>query len=1066
MHLRSMLRFSTLGLSLVAGTALCAQATTGSLAGGVKDAKGAPLASVKVILTSPALFSPRICITDAAGEWRAPLLPVGNYRVQALKDGFIGAEAQNLRVGIGSALRQDMVLKAAAQASAVVEVVGASAEADKADTKSSTNFSAEVLDTLAAADRSFYGAADLTAGVVTSGNGGLSVRGGATQNTLYRLNGTDIKDDLQGAQVGTWVIEDNIADVQVVLSPLNARNGRALGGQINVVTKSGGNEFEGSFRAHLSRPTWGAANPYTKYQAGSASDSLSRTFDVSVSGPIIKDRLWFVVGTILTPNGAGSLEISPGNPLAQGPMRTGDPTIDAAVAASVPAGYSFANFLTAEKPYTQTYTSNYFEAKITGALATNHTFDLSYTGSGDTINNVDPGVGLIRTQALGTQTEKRSAYGLNYRGILGADSFLEARVNRYKSQASFPTGDPKYSSDPVDVWFDAVAPNQHYWYDVGLPFGAGTTSSPDKRNNTSGNVNLSLYRDFWGAHHELDLGLEYYQFDRTTQTKVGADNRSFRVGSAYYNAGTNDWMFPTIIWPYYAQLGQSTSGNTGLAPTMFQYFGQDGVTKNTTTSLYANDLVTLSNHWNVMAGLRYDKIGVIDTTGSTLAKAADFSPRLQIRYDLHGDGKSVFTLTAARFQGDFSSGFTAAFVTQANSKEVSYGWSGLPGQVDPYSSPGSAVQWVTYAQLTNPANYTAKNTYLAGYGLGPSTAYSFADNSKSYLLDPNLKAPYMDEATLTFRRTYDNGNFVRFTYVDRVWKKDWAFSTDYTPSQMVTITDPSHSGLADKLASTVHVFNSDDLQRAYHALEVELLRRFTSRFTVSGTYTFSRLTGNNNGGDTPYSTFRDNSVPGYYGNRTFLTQTRGLTDQDIAPSGPLVSDQTHRARLNFTLDMPMDKGHLSYSALVRYDSGGTWSAAFAHPLGQNAYDPTKPYPTGDQAPLMNITNAPPAPATYTQYYGGRGQYTTNDTYQVDLKVSYKLPLGYGPLMLIGDLQINNVFNAMQQASYSGATASLPYGGNAFFLQTTGPSKFGTADPSVGNYWIAGRSMGASVGLRF
>lgn len=1053
-QLRTLMRTTSLGMVLAAGSGLAAQVTTGTLSGAVKSPAGTPLGGVKVILTSQTLFNPRTVITDVHGEWRAPLLPVGAYRMQVVKDGYVGAEVTNLRVGIGTENRQDMVLRAVVEASAMVAVIGTETTAEKGDSKASVNFSSEQLETLATSDRAFNGAADLTAGVATASNGGFSVRGGATQNTLFRVNGTDIKDDLQGAQVGTWVIEDNIVDVQVVLSPLNARNGRALGGQVNVVTKTGGNEFEGSFRARLGRPTWGSRGPATRDLPGQVSDNLSRTYDVTLSGPILKDRLWFSVGTILTPASSSPAEIGRRSPLAAGPMRTGDPQIDAAVA-NPPAGFAFASFLTAAKPYQQGYASQYFEGKLTGAVLENHTLELSFVRSGNEITHRDPRGSMVRLEGLGTQTETRSAWGLNYRGVLGAETFLEARFNRYLAKAVFPTGDPKFSSNPVDVWFDAIAPNAHNFYNVGYPFGLGVTNRPDERNNTSWNVNLSLFRDLFGVQHAWDLGLESYQSDRNTTSQVGQDNRSFRVGAAYYNAATQDWLFPAIIWPYFNALGQSPSGNTGLAPTMFQYLGQDGVTKNATTSLYANDTITLGRHWSVMLGLRLDRIQVEDTTGEILARATDFSPRFQVRYDPKGDGRHVVTLTAARYQGDFTSSFTTSFIQQATSREVSYGFSGLPGQPDPYSDPGHALRWLTYAQLTDPRNYTASNTYLTGFGLGPTTAYSFFDSSKSYVLDPKLRSPYLDEATLSYRRTFEGGNFMRFTAVARSWKKEWAFSTEYAPEQMVLVSDPSHSGLADKLASTVHVFNSDALRRRYYALEVEFLRKVTPWLTVNGNYTYGRLTGNNNGGDNPLSTFRDNSVPGYYGNRGYLTGTLGLTDKDIAPDGPLAADQTHRVRLSFTVERPLDKGRLSFSALMRYDSGNNWSAAYAHPLGQSA-----------GGPLANIPNAPPAPATYTQYYGGRGQYTYNDVQQVDLKVSYRFPLGYKAVQLVGDFQVNNLFNQMEQALYSTSRAPLPNGADHLYLNTTAYGTFGTANPQDGNYWISGRSMGASIGLRF
>ena len=85
---------------------------------------------------------------------------------------------------------------------------------------------------------------------------------------------------------------------------------------------------------------------------------------------------------------------------------------------------------------------------------------------------------------------------------------------------------------------------------------------------------------------------------------------------------------------------------------------------------------------------------------------------------------------------------------------------------------------------------------------------------------------------------------------------------------------------------------------------------------------------------------------------------------------------------------------------------------------------------------------------------------------MDLKVSWHFPLGYRNLQFIGDLQVNNLCNQMEQAGYSTATAQLPYGANHMFLNTTPYGTFGSANSQYGNWWIGGRSFGTSVGLRF
>ena len=370
------------------------------------------------------------------------------------------------------------------------------------------------------------------------------------------------------------------------------------------------------------------------------------------------------------------------------------------------------------------------------------------------------------------------------------------------------------------------------------------------------------------------------------------------------------------------------------------------------------------------------------------------------------------------------------------------GFGGIPGQV-PYSAGANlsdVLKYLTYAQLTNAANYTQ--------------AYGYFDASMNYRVDSKLTAPYLLENTLGYRRTYDDGSFVKLTYVTRSWKRDWAFSQDWAPDQWATVPDPSGSGMAPRLSQTLRVFNSNDLKRDYNAMELEWNRKINSVWTFGGNYTYSRLVGNNNGGDST-SSFRDNGVSGYYGQRNILT-AKGYTDDIIAPTGPLMNNQSHRARVNLSASLPLGKGKISYAWMLRYDSGNNWSAAYTAPIGTIA-NPVMP--VGSPAAL------PVKPTTFAAYYGGRGQYGYNDTYQVDFKISYQVPLGIGRVQLIGDMQVDNLFNNIVQATYS--TATWPSGTSGYANLYLDPALFGTTRPGTGlNYWVAPRSARLSIGLRF
>lgn len=1070
MNLRiGMGRFTAIAFALTAGTTLVAQ-STGALSGVVKDAKGTPIAQARVTLTSPQMQGARIVTTNEAGEWRAPLLPVGNYRVAVDKDGWVGSRADGVRVGLGTSIRQDLVMKPIQQQAAVVEVVATAADVDKSETKTAANFSADQLAVLPGAGRSFTAAADLSAGLATGVNGSFSVRGGATQNTQYRVNGTDVKDDYQGNLTGTYVIEDNIEDVQVILSPLNARNGRALGGAVNVVTKSGSNSFAGSIRGQVTRESWNASTPVSRWYRDNGytdftNDTLNKEYQVTLSGPVIKDRLWFSMGTILEPSQSNGYDLGQpylsfaDAPVLPGPGYTG--ANNALIAG--PTGYGFTKFQE-NAPYTRVRDASYYEGKLTGAITPNHTLEFSYSKSETTLGPRNPfgdgGENISRIQALGEQTEDKQAYGWNYRGLLAANLFIEARLNKNDSKVVFPSGDNSGNfgtGELMLVYQGATLANDSgirgYRAGLSYPFGLGISPRPDRRNNRSGGVNFTAYLDFAGSH-EVDAGFEFYKAVRGTSRQAGAKNQIFRIGGAYQAlSGAEDYMFPTVNYsPSLITAGiQDSTGLRGPAASLQQYSGVDGTTENTTKSVYVNDQWTINSHWNIMAGLRYDKIDVVDTTGETLGEASDLSPRLQVRYDMNGDSKHIYTVTGARYNGDFSTGFTDAFIQKADGKGVNFGWDANPYNLNDAADPTGlyGVRFYNYADITNPANY--------GYVL------DYFDNSKGFKIDGDLKAPVLDEFTLSYRRAWDNGSNVRLTLVHRKWGQEWAFSRDYVAEDVVLLQDPTGTGLPDKYTMATRVFNSDDLTREYNGLEIDWKGVINRTWTVGGNWTFSRLVGNNNGGDQGAGgqTFRDNTPAGYYFQRYYLTQVMGLGDDVFAPTGPLVQDQTHRGRLWLTAVLPLGKGTISYSFLMRYDSGNHFNTS-----SNAAFSPAIPTLYG--VPGNPSTAVPGRPTTYVKFYSGRGQYSFNDTYRCDFKINFQVPLGLpgfaSKLMLLGDVQVNNMFNSQlvtgRALSLRNVTAGSPY------LGLQNPALHGTINPANGDYWLGGRSIQASLGLKF
>lgn len=1073
-------RISSLSMLLVIAPTLLAQNASGSLSGQIKDGQGVPVSGATVTITSPAMMQARVVMTNEKGEYKAPLLPPGDYRVVVAKSGFVGSEARGVRIGMGASARQDLTVKPITTASAVVEVSAASAEVDKSDTKVATNYSAESLEALPVMTRSLQDTADLSAGFAMGTNGQLSVRGSATSNTMLKVNGVDIKDDFQGVQLGQWYVEDAIEDIQAVVSPLHARNGRALGGSVNAITKSGGNEFTGSIRAKFSRDSWGSNGPRTVWTPGAlnAVDDLSRTYDITFAGPILKDRLWFAYAGTMVPKTGNVVKISSAPKGVNSFVRTLDPLFDALP--GLPHGFELASEVFESYQLPRTDDRSFHEFKLKGSITANHTLQVGASKfEWDMSNRSGWGSRIARREAWGPQKDVNDVITADYTGILGASTFISARYQWSESKGTWPKGDPAFGDEMVELWGDYKTGVDDIQI-VGFPFGLGHAPKDGFRKATSWGVEVKHIADWFGSH-EIDLGLDSRNGELSNPQQVGTKNAYFRVGGAFVNRATDDWRFPVIRWTGPYSIGQSGSGRTGMAPYMEQYYGEDGVTKNSVLGLYINDAWTINDHWNLMVGVRYDKLGVKDTDGSTMAKPSDFSPRFSLKYDVNGDGRHVFTLTGARFNGDINAAFTSSFVKSAQTKSARLGWTGaalgeaqpLPGlyNLDGNDNGNYGLRWVPYSALTNPLNYALESLSLTDpYGLlvdpdgpGPdrpkakvlptSNAFYFMDQSQAFVVDPDLKSPYKDEFTLGYRRDFGEGSFFSATYVHAEWKRDWAVRQDYDPSgqNMVVMVDPSGSGKTLKAAQTF-VYNSNHLKRTFDSLELQWQMRLSSIWTLGGNYTYGHLIGNTNGGDDVNSSFRDNGPTGPFNNRLWKMGVLGLSEKDFAPTGRLSNDVEHRARLLLTALVPLGRGHMTFGWAARYDSGNPWSLS--------------------NTSAMMMGTAPggvAAPTVYSLYHGGRGQYTNMDSFRVDFKISWNIPVGYKKLSIIGDIAVENFFNTNMQTWYPNDEISNEYGyyfnePTTYFLAN--PYRFGKPDPAEDNYWLGARNVTASFGFRF
>jgi hypothetical protein len=587
MNIRKASHLPVMALVLAGGASLMAQVVTGSLSGAVMDEARKPIAGARISFESSALFQPRVYTTGANGEYRAVLLPVGNYLIKVSAPGRLGKTASSVRVGLGSNLSMDFFLKSVQVSSATVEVVSNVTAEAKSDDKVSINYSAAELIKLPVG-LNFESIVNMTPGV-TGWATDASVRGSQKGQISYRIDGMNVKDSTNKSTTLFAPLPDTVEDVQVVLSALNARNGGVNGGQINMVTKTGSNTFEGSIRAYATRNSWQANFPYADAGNNSArtSEDFSHYTDVTASGPILKDRLWFSVGARFQPSTAKTYQLSytaegrlvnGGNttiipwdtvrsgigPYSLRPMATYglNAGVDSRVFAGPGGGYT-TNLEDAGTIGHASTRYNKIEGKLTGAINADHILFLTIlsqsTKEGGSMgeHSSDPWM-MMDADMVGNLTTKVDAYTLGWNGSLGSNWSVEARVNLATKKAEdVPNPNPGVS---VMGYFASQLPNMmlhqldgmaHTWvqWEDGYRWGTvenrlSTYNQAEKTGNSGFSVNAKGFLDFAGKH-ELDIGAEraatVYNFGRTKE-----GNRAVFQGGWYLNATTGSYLYPVF----------------------------------------------------------------------------------------------------------------------------------------------------------------------------------------------------------------------------------------------------------------------------------------------------------------------------------------------------------------------------------------------------------------------------------------------------------------------------------------------------------------------------------------
>jgi hypothetical protein len=655
---------AALALCCAAPALAQSQATTGVIEGTAVDPDDAVLPGVTVNLRNTATNFERVLVTDASGRFRALLMPLGPYRVTASLEGF----ATLVREGLDLAVGQTLSLTLEMSLSTVGEEILVTAEApliEASRTEGTVRIGDDAIENLPNNGRNFLDFTKLTPGVtIVQGPDGdeLSINGQKGINNNVSVDGADFNNPFFGEQRGgqrppfTFNL-DAVKEVVVVADGAPAEFGRSSGGFVNVITKSGTNQTQGTAHLFYKNDSLSSAPEDPDGTKADKGESDQTQGGFTLGGPLRSDRVFYFLagdlqrGDQTKQTDPGRIEqrvvdyfASVGSPGENGPVTR---TNDAEVAlAKLDWNASERHLLTVRYAYTNSEQENgTFDVDSWGRSANAIEKDYSHAGTGSLIS------------------------------ALSSRLLNEFRFQYAKEWRPRPYNGPNVTgqSRPLpDTAFDFGRA-----YRFGMPFFIPITYDDDRLQLTD---NLSFLLD----DHSIKVGVDYNEVS-SSQTFIGFANGRFIFSSTdgFLNYARN---------PNYVECSDGSSSENGACPAgtditgpvllYLQQAGVGGLTAEdagTQTIRQKEPAAFIQDTWQpndrltIDFGLRWeamlqpdpitppDQVFFAPFIGQTrngqrfpsdggIPDDTDmFQPRIGIAWDLEGDGRSVVRANAGVF---------------------------------------------------------------------------------------------------------------------------------------------------------------------------------------------------------------------------------------------------------------------------------------------------------------------------------------------------------------------------------------------------------------------------------
>ncbi len=440
-----------LAVFMVAGS-VQAQTTTGRLIGTVVDENNLALPGATVTIASPSLIGgAQTRIADIDGDFSFVGIAPGKYTVKVVLSGFVSQERTEVEVPLGGAA-SIIVEMPEGTFGGEIEVVAETPVVDPTQVNTGQVYTEEYLQNsaLGSNNRSYQSVLFQAPGV--SGGANPRVFGSSQRENAYFVDGVNTTDPVT-ATFGTNFNFDAIQEIQFQTGGFEAEYGQATGGVINLVTKSGGNRFSGTFDARYSDDGFQTSGDHFD---ASEQNSSFQDIGLTLGGPILRDRLWFFV------------------------------SYENVQSDRTPTG----------SPNTRTFEGQYPLAKLTWQVSPSWRATGKYTADPAEISNWNAGFNIARESGA-FQEQGTNILSVDVNGVLSDSLLWNVLVGSFRSELN---GFPTYTDLSVNAHNDAVTGE---WYN------SYQNQQYSDRDRDEIATDLTWFVDDLAGSHEFKVGVRY-----------------------------------------------------------------------------------------------------------------------------------------------------------------------------------------------------------------------------------------------------------------------------------------------------------------------------------------------------------------------------------------------------------------------------------------------------------------------------------------------------------------------------------------------------------------------------